>query len=157
MKQDEQGKVQPRAGYAQEKAQNPRYKFLNALMETGSIRQAALVSGKPRQHWVKLRERDARFSAAWDQALESYVEVLEAEADRRALNGEEEAIFYGGKQIGSRCKTSDSLLMFRLKALRPSRYKDSPQDGGAVRVEVKSFLDMTVSEKNETDTDGGHA
>ncbi|MGE4527283.1 MAG: hypothetical protein AB7D00_02850 [Rhodospirillaceae bacterium] len=117
-----------------------RRKFLSALAETGSVRAAAAASGRARSVWLGLRGRDLAFAAAWDQALEAYVELLEAEADRRAVGGEEEPIFYGGKQVGVRAKPSDSLLMFRLKALRPGRYRNGADETAeALTVTVRDF------------------
>ncbi len=119
-----------------------RRRFLRALAETGSVRAAAAVSGRTRSAWIALRGRDPGFAALWEQALDSYVDLLEAEADRRAMRGEEEPIFYSGKQVGVRARTSDSLLMFRLKALRPGRYRAAVEDGGdPLTVEVRDFAD----------------
>jgi len=128
-----------------------RRRFLNNLAETGSVRLAAEASGRSRDVWFRQKEGDQKFAREWDQALEAYVEILEAEANRRALNGEEEPIFYGGKQVGSKSKTSDSLLMFRLKALRPNRYKETNggQDSKTVKVEVRSFAEMEVKGEPE--------
>lgn len=123
-----------------EKAGTAKHRFLFALAETGSVRLASQASGKSRSVWMKLRARDEAFAKDWDQSLETYVEILEAEADRRAINGDEEPIFYGGKLVGMRSKPSDSLLMFRLKALRPQRYRDATADNNLeIKVEVRSF------------------
>lgn len=125
-----------------------RRRFLRALAETGSVRAAAVVSGRTRSAWLNLRGRDPGFAAAWDQALDAYVELLEAEADRRAVRGDEEPIFYSGKQVGVRAKPSDSLLMFRLKALRPGRYRAADGDAGdSLTVEVRDFSDSGKAER----------
>lgn len=130
-----------------------RHRFLSALAETGSVRLAAEASGRMRTYWLKQRQEDGKFAKLWDQALDAYIDVLEAEADRRALCGDEEPIFYGGKQVGVRSKPSDSLLMFRLKALRPTRYKEAAGDAGSqIKVEVKSFRDMQPILAANTDT-----
>ncbi len=114
-------------------------RFLDALAETGSVRAAASASGRARGAWLALRGRDAAFARAWDEALDAYVEVLEAEADRRALGGESEPVFYGGKQVGVKTRASDSLLMFRLKALRPQRYKGAAEEPEGLTVRVRDF------------------
>jgi hypothetical protein len=119
-----------------------RRRFLNVLAETGSVRAAAAASGRTRTAWISLRARDPAFAALWEQAQDAYVELLEAEADRRAVRGEEEPVFSYGKQVGMRSRTSDSLLMFRLKALRPRRYRGAEEESAAAEpltVEVKSF------------------
>lgn len=116
-----------------------RRRFLETLAETGSVRAAAAASGRPRGAWLGLRGRDPAFARAWEEALDSYVELLEAEADRRAVGGETEPVFYGGKQVGERTRASDSLLMFRLKALRPQRYRSAADEPEALMVTVRDF------------------
>ena len=121
------------------RAATVRRRFLDALAETGSVRAAAAASGRARGAWLALRGRDAAFAQAWDEALDAYVELLEAEADRRAVGGEDEPIFYGGKQVGSRTRASDSLLMFRLKALRPGRYRGAAEEAEPLVVKIRDF------------------
>jgi hypothetical protein len=121
------------------RAATVRRRFLDALAESGSVRAAAAASGRARAAWLALRGRDAAFAKAWDEALDAYVELLEAEADRRAVGGEEEPVFYGGKQVGSRTRASDSLLMFRLKALRPQRYRGVADEPEALSVRIQDF------------------
>lgn len=45
----------------------------------------------------KLRNEDADFAAAWDDALEDAYDYLEAEARRRAFEGVEEPVVYQGQ------------------------------------------------------------
>jgi hypothetical protein len=54
----------------------------------------------------KRAQADVNFAADWLQAREDAVDILEAEARRRALT------------------TSDALLMFLLKATRPDRFRE---------------------------------
>lgn len=121
------------------RAATARRRFLDALAESGSVRAAAAASGRARGAWLALRSRDGAFAKAWDEALDAYVELLEAEADRRAVGGEEEPIFYGGKQVGSRTRASDSLLMFRLKALKPQRYRGAAEEAEELSVKIQDF------------------
>lgn len=76
-----------------------------------------------------LRREDEAFRAAWDAAVregeEAMVARLESEADRRAEEGVLEPIFHEGVHVGSRVRYSDTLLIFRLKAMRPQRYRDN--------------------------------
>ena len=121
------------------RAATVRRRFLDALAESGSVRAAAAASGRARGGWLALRSRDPGFARAWDEALDSYVELLETEADRRAVGGEEEPVFYGGKQVGSRTRASDSLLMFRLKALKPQRYRGTADEIETLSVKIQDF------------------
>lgn len=72
----------------------------------------------------------ARRKPAPDADIERAVQALESEAVRRALSGVAVPVFHQGGECGSTVKHSDQLLMFLLKALRPSRYggvKESAQ------------------------------
>lgn len=113
-----------------------REQFLDALGETANVSKAAAVTGISRQRFYRLRDADDTFAQAWDAAFEQGVDALEEEALRRAIEGEVNKVYYGGKEIGATRKLSDSLLMFLLKALRPERYKERPaaetnEQGGA--------------------------
>lgn len=121
------------------RAATARRRFLDALAESGSVRAAATASGRARGVWLAMRSRDPAFAKAWDEALDAYVELLEAEADRRAVGGEDEPIFYGGKQVGARTRASDSLLMFRLKALKPQRYRGAADEPEILSVRIQDF------------------
>lgn len=52
------------------------------------------------------------------------IERPEAEADRRGHTGFPEPVFYEGVHVADRTKYSDGLLMFRLKALAPEKYRE---------------------------------
>ena len=81
--------------------------FLKALRDTGNIRVAAQAAGVHRSAPYAARIKSQRFRAEWDKALEEAVELLEAEARRRAIAG------------------SDVLLIFLLKAHKPSMYRET--------------------------------
>jgi hypothetical protein len=71
-----------------------------------NVRLSASSAGIDRDTAYKRRARDPRFAEAWAQAREDAIDVLEAEARRRALSA------------------SDALLMFLLRAHRPSLYRE---------------------------------
>ncbi len=52
-------------------------------------------------------------------------------ADRRGYTGYPDPVFYEGVHVADRMRYSDQLLMFRLKALAPEKYRERKQ------VEVK--------------------
>lgn len=81
--------------------------FISALRASGVVRLACHAAGIARKTAYAHRERDPDFRAAWDDALEDGVDVLVAEARKRA--------------VGS----SDTLLIFLLKAHRPAVYRDN--------------------------------
>lgn len=70
------------------------------------------------------RESDPSFADEWDEAVSEYVDSLEQEADRRAYLGVDKPVFYKGDQIATTKEYSDTLMMFRLKALRPYVYRE---------------------------------
>lgn len=80
--------------------------FLAAFAATGNVLLSAKGAGIDRSVPYDERRRNPRFAAAWEQAEEDAVQLLEAEARRRAM------------------QTSDVLLMFLLKSRRPAIYRD---------------------------------
>lgn len=99
-----------------------RRKFLDALSETGDVSAAAKAAGLSRGEALRLREEDESFRSVWDDANESAVDALEAEARRRALEGDEEDIYYRGEVVGTKIRKSDGMLEFLLKAYRPEKF-----------------------------------
>lgn len=83
--------------------------FLDNLRKYGSVYFAAKQSGVSRGHVYTVREADPEFAAAWDQAKEDALDLLEASAAKRAHT------------------TSDTLLIFLLKAGRPKTYREPVQ------------------------------
>lgn len=99
-------------------------RFLDALRSTCNVRLSASSAGIDRDTAYKRRRRDPSFAAAWDAAEQDAIDVLEAEARRRALS------------------VSDTLLMFLLRAHRPALYRDNARleltgaAGGPIQTQV---------------------
>lgn len=135
--------------------------FLRAFAENGEVKESARIADVSRTahyEWVK---EDAVYKDAFRLAQRMYREKLEAEADRRAVQGVPKLRFYKGELIMLPCDVgdplgrcvgtvdgqevwakpyveheySDNLLMFRLKRLDPN-YKD--------RVDVKAKTHSVV-------------
>src|SRR5690348_12157480 len=68
---------------------------------------------------TEFRRADPEFAQRWKEADDLAVERMEAEADRRAVEGVVKTHFYQGQECGQVREYSDSLLIFRLKARRP--------------------------------------
>ena len=96
--------------------------FLCALRRTGNVSAAARAAGICRSRCYEARRRDREFAAAWTDALEEAVDMLEMEAFRRAVEGVGEDRFFRGDVVGTVTRYSDRLLMFLLKARRPSTF-----------------------------------
>ncbi|EYB69065.1 hypothetical protein DEIPH_ctg011orf0032 [Deinococcus phoenicis] len=124
--------------------QKKREDFLIELEQHGNVTRAARAIGIRRQYAYEVKAEDPIFSEAWDNALQEWADLLEGEADRRAFEGTVKGVWYKGEQVGEEKQFSDTLLMFRLKALRPDLYKErqatelTGEGGGPVRTATVS-------------------
>ncbi len=104
--------------------------FLEAYRLYGTVLQAchiARVARSEHYRWLKRPRYAKRFHEAEEQAIEQ----LESEARRRALIGVERQVFYKGQVVGTQVEYSDRLLEFKLKAKRPTVYRDRAVDRGS--------------------------
>lgn len=106
-------------------------KFLTLLANNGGVfTRAARQIGVSNQALYKERLKDKEFAAAWLEALDHGIDVLEAEAVERAVNGTEKPIYYKGEIVGTIMEKSDSLIQFLLRGHRV-RYRDRHEITGA--------------------------
>lgn len=108
--------------------------FLKALAETGNVSEAARKARLDRSNAYQIRRLDQAFADAWDDALDMAVDILEAEARSRAVEGVEQPRFHQGRICGTVRKYSDSLLMFLLRAHRPETFREG-RDAGSEDLE----------------------
>lgn len=144
---------------------NPKQQaFLAAFAECGNIAASAKAAGVDRSsHYKWLGDPD--YASRFAEAQEAACELLEAEARRRAIEGEAELQTYNGEPVfvwvdedGQvvpaddpranertplyRYRKSDTLVIFLLKSLKPEVYRDrfehqhSGNAGAAIPVEV---------------------
>jgi transposase-like protein len=107
---------------------NPKAKaFLAALCELGNVTAAARHAGVSRRvhyNWMKQDE----YREAYEEAMDTAADLLEAEARRRAVEGEVEVTVVehpdGTKTITKKRRASDVLLIFTLKGIRPEKYRE---------------------------------
>ena len=131
--------------------------FLQHLRDTGHVQNACTRIGISFQAMYKRRNNDPDLAEAWLDAIDEYeagrLRILEAECERRALEGVLEPVFYQGETVGAVRKYSDSLLMFRMKKLDPS-YRETPQIDVSQSVHLNGppAARMTVEQKEELDT-----
>lgn len=102
--------------------------FLELLRKNGNITQSARQLGLSRQKFRVHKEVNPDFSDAWDAALAEAVDLLEAEAHRRAVEGFLEPVFYRGKECGAVRKYSDTMLSILLRGNNPKKFKEQ-KDG----------------------------
>ena len=93
--------------------------FLEAFSHTGTIAHAAREAGfNPRQHWRWL-ERDPEYKERFQEAEAIFIDVLQRELFRRAVEGVPRPVFYKGAKVGEVTEYSDACLIFALKAHDP--------------------------------------
>ena len=127
-------------------------KFFEHLALGYGVTTSANAAGYGRRTVYDYRKSDDEFAARWEDAVAEYVESLECEVDRRAVEGVAKPVFYQGKKCGEINEFSDTLLMFRLKKLDPS-YRDkqeSPLDGGSEPTPVKIEVNVVDASKPDT-------
>ena len=98
--------------------------FIRHLRDTGSITDAAHLTGISRSTvYNLLNSPDAgAFRDAVAEALKGVDVLLEATAIERAVNGQEEIVYYQGRRVGVRWKYDNRLLMSLLRARNPLKY-----------------------------------
>ena len=112
-------------------------RFLAAFAASASVLQAARWAKINRQcHYNWLKE-DPTYKPRFEAATAQAAQTLEDEATRRAYEGLRRAVRYKGKIVGYETEYSDSLLIERLRAANPERYRPA-----------------TRIEKREVDKDG---
>lgn len=106
--------------FLRNKTQN---KFLNYFVECGTISRAAKAAGIDRSthyYWMQ----DSLYQLAYAKAKEMARDLIEEEAWRRGVYGDERPMFYKGEQVGTVKHYSDALLALLLKGNFPDKYKD---------------------------------
>lgn len=132
--------------------------FLKALAKCGNVSQVSRDLGIPRRTHYDWIDDDPDYARDAEAAQQEYCDRLEAEADRRAVEGVEDPVYQGGQLVGKRRVYSDQLLITRLKALRPEVYKDrvaaehTGKNGGPIqydRVDLTKFTDEELEQLEE--------
>lgn len=98
--------------------------FLDAYQTYGTITAAGKHASVARSEHYRWMKDDPEYAAAFREADEAAIELLETEARRRAMAGDEYSVLYRGQAISTRRRFSDGLLMFLLKAKRPEVYRE---------------------------------
>ena len=109
-----------------------RAAFLAAYRETGNVKlaaEAAQISRSAHYRWVA----EPDYAEEFEQAKRDAVDVLEAEARRRAVTGVLEPVgWYKGEAGGTVRRYSDTLLIFLLKGAAPEKYRERLEVRGAI-------------------------
>jgi hypothetical protein len=108
--------------------------FLAAYRETGNVRLACTAAQIGRSSHYRWHAEDHDYEVAFEQAKKDAVDVLEAEARRRAVEGWEEPVgWYKGQPGGTVRRYSDTLLIFLLKGAAPQKYRERMEVSGALK------------------------
>ncbi len=112
-------------------------RFLASFATHGIVLHACQQVGIGRSIFYKWLKDDERFAELHAEAESDAIDLLEAEARRRAVEGWLEPVYQTGKKVGDIRKFSDSLLTLKLKAKKPE-YRDKHEltgkDGGPLKV-----------------------
>ncbi len=101
-----------------------RARVIAEFAECGRIDLACLRAGCSRDAHYEWLQKFPEYKEAYEQARERAIDLLEAEATRRAHEGVPKPIYQQGRLVGEVQEYSDSLLTFLLKARRPGIYGD---------------------------------
>jgi len=119
-----------------------RERFLETLRQVPNVTYAATRAGVTRRTAYNHRDADPEFAAAWDDAIEEGMDLVELEAHRRAVHGVEEPVFYMGTIAGYVTKYSDTLMGRLLQAYRPEKFSEKHQHQHTPADPVKQALEV---------------
>jgi hypothetical protein len=112
--------------------------FIIAFAESGNVKLAAKTSGIA-SSTVRLRlDSDEEFRRRCAEAEQSAVDLLEAEAWRRAVKGVRAPIISHGKRVGYIRRYSDALLISLLRAHRPHKFNNRGVPAAVIPDKVES-------------------
>lgn len=131
----ERKRTKPKGSGRRTKLTKARRKtFLRHLGRTRNVSSASQACGVSTSILYKLRQKSKAFARDWDNALESYKEVIEQAMHDRAIEGVDEPVFYRGQVVGHIKRFSDVLLLARAKAYIPERYQP---DGQSTQINIQ--------------------
>jgi hypothetical protein len=116
-----------------------KVKYLTAYAQTGNRGAACKAARVSRRYVDKVWRAEATIRKFTDEeyaeaevfkelekeALENAVDLLEAEAVRRARDGYNKPIVFQGKVVSTYKEYSDSLMQMLLRAHRPEKFRDN--------------------------------
>jgi hypothetical protein len=98
--------------------------FLASFAVMGNISAACREAGIHRDTYRYWMEHDEVFGFYVATANQVATEHLEETAYKRAVEGTRKGVYQGGELVGYHTETSDTLLIFLLKARAPEKYRD---------------------------------
>ena len=107
---------------------NGRERFLSEMRANANLSRACDRAGVTRQQAFELRNTDPEFLAGWDDAEAGAFDDLEEEVLRRARDGVNKPVYFGGKVCGSVRSYNDALALeiLKLRRERLNARRDDP-------------------------------
>lgn len=115
-------------------------RFLEVFAQSGNILRSAEAVGVNRNSVYEWLGRDEQFKAAYELAEQDALDLLVAEARRRAVEGVERPVYYKGERVDVLREYSDTLLIFLLKCLDRQRFGDKSEQEVTLRGGVEIYL-----------------
>jgi len=123
--------------------------LIEDVRETGNITHSCQRLGLNRTRCYQLKHTDSQFAQALEDAREEAIDMMIAEARRRAVEGVTDPVYQQGQRVGEIQKYSDNLLMFLIKGARPEyateRRELSGRDGGPI--ETSQMTEAQLDER----------
>ena len=128
----------PELGFLE--VENPRQRaYLANLAKSNAVMHSCEVAGISKMAVCKWRRDDAIFAEAEECAKQQFVETLEKEAMRRAVDGVTRGIYYQGSHVADEKAFSDPLLMTLLRGNCPEKYGDAMRISGGEPIKIMSL------------------
>lgn len=122
-----------------EELDNPKkVAYLAAYSILGSVTYSCKCAGITNPLIYTWKKDDPLFVEYYEMAEQAHTEYMEIEAQRRAVMGVPEEVYYQGEVVGHKRNYSDSLLQFLLKGKRPDKY------GNTSKLEIKNQGDANI-------------
>lgn len=116
-----------------EKIDNPKkIAYLAAYSILGNVTYSAKCAGISTTSVYNWKKNDPDFKEQYEIADQAHLDYMEMEAQRRAVQGTSEDVYYQGEVVGQKQNYSDSLLKFLLEGKDPGKY------GKTNKIEVNS-------------------
>ncbi len=119
--------------------QQKKSAYIRHYSTCGRVGESAHAAGIDPATVTRWRADDEAFATAEGHAHDSFVEMLEKEAVRRAVTGVEKPVYQQGEMVGTVREYSDTLLIFMMKGERPGKYRDQ------AKIELSGSVNHTAS------------
>ena len=128
-------------------------KFLEALSTNPNVTSACRVAGTTKANAYECRKLDEDFAAAWEEAHDQGIAVLEDAMHERATIGVREPLMYQGECVGHVHRPSDTLAIFLAKAHRPDKYRDTHKVEHSGSIEHRQVIVFELPDNGRDERD----